>query len=205
MTVSLFKSPEHFSVFRLILIMLLTGWSPLFLLFPTLQVHWPIFWGLFQVHELQLESPSPLCSIVFFFFSSLAMSTYWSLFPLSFNFTLQTTRMAKSTNQQVLSSNILHQSNISFFYLHAFSINLSWFKKSKPKFVYTHTHTHTYMHTHIYTYTHTHTYIYIYIYMHTHIYTYMHIYLYTYIYIHTHIYAHTYAHMYTHTHICILM
>ena len=57
------------------------------------------FWGLFQVHQLQLISPSLSCSVVF---TSLAISRYLSLFSLSFNFTLGSTGMAKSTLRQVL-------------------------------------------------------------------------------------------------------
>ena len=64
-TASLLKSPGLFSVFWPILIMLEWGWSPLVLLFQSLPVLLPILWGLFPVLQLQLVSPSPLCSIVF--------------------------------------------------------------------------------------------------------------------------------------------
>ena len=66
-TASLLKSPGLFSVFWSILIMLLSGWSPVTVLFPCLPVSLPIPLGLFQVHQLQLVSLSPLCSIVFFY------------------------------------------------------------------------------------------------------------------------------------------
>ena len=44
---------------------LLTGWSPLVLLFLSLPVPLPIFGRLFQAHKLQLVSPPPSCSIAF--------------------------------------------------------------------------------------------------------------------------------------------
>ena len=59
----------------------------------------PSPWGLFRAHQLQLISPSPSCSIVFF--NSLASSKYLSLFSLSFNFTLGSAGTAKSTIWQV--------------------------------------------------------------------------------------------------------
>ena len=40
-----------------------TGWPLLVLWFQSLPVSWPILWGSFQVHQLQLVSPSPSCSI----------------------------------------------------------------------------------------------------------------------------------------------
>ena len=42
-------------------------WSSLALLFASVPVHAPIFWWPFQVHQLQLVSPSLLCSTVFQF------------------------------------------------------------------------------------------------------------------------------------------
>ena len=69
-TTSLLRSPGLFSVFRSIFIMLLSRWSPFGLLFPSLSLLLPILWKLFQVHLLQLVSPSPSCSIDFFLFSS---------------------------------------------------------------------------------------------------------------------------------------
>ena len=64
-TKSLLKSPGLFSVFWPISIMLYFGWSPLVLslLFPPVIV--PIFWWLYQEHQLQLVSPSFSCSTVF--------------------------------------------------------------------------------------------------------------------------------------------
>ena len=43
------------------------GLSLLVLLFPSLTIHSPILWGLFQVHQLKIVSPSPSCSIVVFY------------------------------------------------------------------------------------------------------------------------------------------
>ena len=73
-TANLQKSPELFLVFWAILTMLRFGWSLLVLWFLSLLDSWPNIWGLFQVHQLQLVSPSPSSSIVFFLFSSLARS-----------------------------------------------------------------------------------------------------------------------------------
>ena len=67
MTVSLLKSPGLFSVFLLILIILSFGWSPLVLLFPSFLVSLLILWALSLVHQTQLVSPSPLCSIAYKF------------------------------------------------------------------------------------------------------------------------------------------
>ena len=44
-TASLLKSPELFSVFWPIIIMLYLGWSPLVYLFPSLSIRFTIFWG----------------------------------------------------------------------------------------------------------------------------------------------------------------
>ena len=68
-TVSLLKSPDLFSVFWRILIILLFGWSPLVLLFPRPPVQLSILWWLYRAHQLLLVSPSLSCSI-FFQFSS---------------------------------------------------------------------------------------------------------------------------------------
>ena len=56
----------HWRIFWPILIILLSIWSPLDLLFPPLPVPLPSFWGLYRVHELQLVSLSCSCSIDFF-------------------------------------------------------------------------------------------------------------------------------------------
>ena len=98
-TVSLLQSPGLFSVFWEILVMLSFGWSLLcvwFLSFPL-----PNHWGSFQVYQFQFVSTSPSFSIVLF--CSLARSRYLSLFSLSFNFTLLSTGMAKSTIRKVFS------------------------------------------------------------------------------------------------------
>ena len=55
--------------------------------------------GIAQVHQLQLVSLSPSCSIVF---CPLTRSWYFSLFSLSFNFTLWFAGTANSTIRQVL-------------------------------------------------------------------------------------------------------
>ena len=97
-TANQLKFSGLFSVFWPILIMLSPGLSPLVLLFPNLPVSLPILWGLFQVHQFQLVSLSPSCSIDF---SSLVRSTYLSLFLFSF-FTLWFIETATSTFRQVL-------------------------------------------------------------------------------------------------------
>ena len=65
LSLSLLKSPGHFSVFLLILTILYFGWSRLVLRFLTLSVPLPNLWTSFQVHQLQWVSPLPLCSIFF--------------------------------------------------------------------------------------------------------------------------------------------
>ena len=53
-TASLLKSLGLFIVFRPILIILLFGWSPPILLFPSPPVPLSIFWWLYRAHQLQL-------------------------------------------------------------------------------------------------------------------------------------------------------
>ena len=53
-TVSLLKSAGLFLVFWQIITMLQFGWFPLILLFPSPLVPIPIFWWLYQLHQLQL-------------------------------------------------------------------------------------------------------------------------------------------------------
>ena len=67
--------------------------STRFLWFITLLVPLLGLWGLLRAHKLQLLSPSLSCSVflLFFFFSSLEMFKYTSLFSLSFTFTLWST------------------------------------------------------------------------------------------------------------------
>ena len=84
MTSSLLKFLGLFSVFWPILILLLSRWSLLVLRFPSLAVPLTILWGLSQMYQPQLVSPSTPCSI--FFFSSLASSRYLSLFAFYFHF-----------------------------------------------------------------------------------------------------------------------
>ena len=52
-TASLLKPPWYVSVFWSILIMLLSGWPLLVLLFPCLSVPLLILWRLFQAHQVQ--------------------------------------------------------------------------------------------------------------------------------------------------------
>ena len=80
-TASLLKSLGVFSVFWLIFEMLSSRWSPLVLSFLKLQVPSTTLWGLFQVHQLLLISPSSSCSIVvFFFWSSCKVYIFISFF-----------------------------------------------------------------------------------------------------------------------------
>ena len=58
---------------------------PLVLLFSNTPVPLPIFWLLYEKHQLQLVSPSLSCSPIFSNF--LERSRYLSFFSLSFNFT----------------------------------------------------------------------------------------------------------------------
>ena len=74
--------------------------APLVLLFPSPLVHVSILLWLYQEYQLQLESQSLSCSIVFFNFQ--LRSWYLSFFSLSFNFTECSTGTAKSTIPQVL-------------------------------------------------------------------------------------------------------
>ena len=57
---------------------------------------------MYQEYQLQGVSPLPSCSIVVFFFSSLARFRYLFFFLRSFNFTRWSARTAKSTIWQVL-------------------------------------------------------------------------------------------------------
>ena len=61
-TASLLKSPWLFSIVWWILIMLLSEYSLLFLLFTSLPIPLPILYRLSQVRQSQLVSPSPSCS-----------------------------------------------------------------------------------------------------------------------------------------------
>ena len=78
--------------------MLQPGWSLVVLRFPSSPVHLPIFWGSFQVHQLQLVSPSPF--MFHSFFISLARSWYLFHFSPSFDFNLFSARTAMSTIPQ---------------------------------------------------------------------------------------------------------
>ena len=94
-TASLLKSPGLFSVFRLIFVRLSSGRSSFILRFLSLPVPSHILWESIQEDQLQLGSLFPN------FFSSLARSTYLSVFSY-FNFTLRSAGTTKSTIQQVL-------------------------------------------------------------------------------------------------------
>ena len=80
----LLKSQRLFSVFLSILLMLMSGWFLMVLLFSNLPVRLPNLWALPQVRQLRLASPSPSCSIVFFF-NSLARSRHLSRCLFSIN------------------------------------------------------------------------------------------------------------------------
>ena len=99
-TASFSKSPEFFSVFWPILIVLSFGCTSLVFLFPTLSVNLPILLSLYRAHQLQLVSTSISCSIVFS--SSLSRSRYLSLFSPFFTFILWSATTAKSIIRQVL-------------------------------------------------------------------------------------------------------
>ena len=73
---SLHKSPGVFLVFISILIMLLFGWSPLVLLFPSPLLALLILWRLYRAHYLRFVLPSLSCFIDIF--SSQARSLYLS-------------------------------------------------------------------------------------------------------------------------------
>ena len=65
------------SVFWLILLILSSGCSPLVLLFSRFQVPLIILWRLFQVHQLELVSPSPSCSIILFLLQGLGIYLFF--------------------------------------------------------------------------------------------------------------------------------
>ena len=67
MIASLLKFPGLFSVFWTILVMLLSRWSLIILLLLSFPVPLPILLWLFQVHQPQVVSPLPSCSVVFFY------------------------------------------------------------------------------------------------------------------------------------------
>ena len=73
-TASLLKSPGLFSVFWPILVMLKSRWSLLVHWFLSRLVPLSIFWELFLVHQLQLVSPLPPCSIGIFLFLDINLS-----------------------------------------------------------------------------------------------------------------------------------
>ena len=122
MIASLLNSQKHFSVFWLILIMLLSGWSPLVFWFLNPPVPLPRLWGFFQAYLLQLISLLPSYYIVFF--SSLARSKYLSLFLLPFIFTLYSVRTAKSTIRQILLYFVFFSSFSFFFFFFFFCLSL---------------------------------------------------------------------------------
>ena len=93
-TASLLKSPGLFSVFCPIFTMLLFGWSPLILLFPSHPV--PVL----ILCDCTKRTNYNWITINFMFnsfFNFLARSRYVSFFLLSFNFTLWSAGTAKST------------------------------------------------------------------------------------------------------------
>ena len=64
--VSHWRSPGLFWVFWPISTMLWSVWSRFFFWFPIPPVFFRILWRLFQMHQLQLASPTPSCFSVFF-------------------------------------------------------------------------------------------------------------------------------------------
>ena len=66
-TTNLIKSPGLFLVLWPISTMQVFGWSPLVLLFPSPLIPVLIIFWLYRVHRLQLVSPSPSSSIVYYY------------------------------------------------------------------------------------------------------------------------------------------
>ena len=102
-----FKSPGLFSVFWPISIMLSFGWPLVVLLFPSLPILLPSLLGLSQVHQPQLVSPSPSCSIFFLVLQQGLGTFLFSLYYYYFFFTLRSTWTAKSTIRKVLFFSLL--------------------------------------------------------------------------------------------------
>ena len=71
----------------------------IFLWFSFLPVPFSSLWEPFQVHQLQLVSPSPLCSTIFESFGDVQV---FAIFCLSFIFTQRSAGTAKLTRRQVL-------------------------------------------------------------------------------------------------------
>ena len=85
--------------------MLLFGWSPLVLLFPSLPILVPILRWLYRVNQIQLVSPSfSRSTISFTSFNPFVRSSYLSLFSLPFSFILWSARTTKFTIRQFLFS-----------------------------------------------------------------------------------------------------
>ena len=61
------KSPQVSRTLLSILTDLLFGWSPLVVLFLSLPVHLQDLWIPFRVYQLQVVSPSSLCSLVYYY------------------------------------------------------------------------------------------------------------------------------------------
>ena len=90
----LFYSFRLFSVFWTISTLRWSEWSRFFFGFSTV----PIFWKVFQVHQLQLVLPSPACSI----FLVLLQGPSIQIIFLLFFFTLWSAGMSTSTRQKIL-------------------------------------------------------------------------------------------------------
>ena len=99
-TASLLRSPGLFLVFWPTSTMLLFRWSLLVLRFPTPPGLLLNLWGSFQVHQLQLVSPSPSCSIVYLGVrKDVSISLFFRFLLI---FTLGSAGVAKSSLRQVL-------------------------------------------------------------------------------------------------------
>ena len=83
MTASLLKFPEPLSVFWTILVMLLSGWSLLDILFLRFPLPLQILWWLYRAYQLQLLSLSLSCSIVFFLVLKKGLGSFLSFRFLS--------------------------------------------------------------------------------------------------------------------------
>ena len=91
--------PSRFHVFKLILIVLFSGWSQFFLRYSVHQISFPGLWRPFQRHTIDIMATFMLCS----FFSTLAIYIYLSYFI----FTLRSPGTVKSMTSPFLEVNSL--------------------------------------------------------------------------------------------------
>ena len=101
MAASLLKSPGLYSIFWPISIMQLFGWSPLVLLFPSSPVTFTNPLVTVPRAAIKIDKIDTFMSPSFFFIPKQSRGTY-TFFPLSFNFTLWSAGISKSTVLQVL-------------------------------------------------------------------------------------------------------